>query len=297
MLAVQVQALAAPDTVTLAGTGIAPESLTSTADGAIIIGSATRQIFRAAPGKKEAQPWIDAPADGPRSVFGVLADERSNTLWACGGSVPASTSELYAFELRTGKLKARYPLPTKKGICNDISVSTDGTVYATDSTNMEVVRLAKGKSQLDVWVGGGAFGPSNGIVDGIAVVGGRVFVNTLISSKLFSVEVQPNGEAGKVSEITLDRAHEKPDGMRRLGDTLLVAETAENGTVSRVTVTGNTGRVETLRKSFAQGVVAVTIVDKVAYVLGNRPLSGSGKDGAPGRFEAVAVPLESPSSR
>lgn len=162
---------------------------------------------------------------------------------------------------------------------------------------MEVVRLAKGNARLAVWAGGGAFGPSNGIVDGIAVLGARVFVNTLITSKLFSVEVQPDGSAGKVSEMTLDRVLEKPDGMRLVGDTLMVAETAENGALSRVTANGNNGRVETLRKSFEQGVVALTVVNKVAYVLGNRALTGTRKDGDAARFEAVAVPLEPTPSR
>ncbi len=297
VLAAQGIASPAPSTVTVAGQGISPENLTSTADSAMIFSSAIRQIFRAAPGRKTAEPWIDAPADGPRSIFGVLAHELSNTLWACAGSVPASTSELYAFDLRTGKLKACHALPTEKGICNDIAVSADGTVYATDSANMEVVRLAKGRQQLDVWAGKGAFGPSDSVVDGIAVIGERVFVNILMTSKLFGVEVRVNGDAGKIGEIVLDRSLEKPDGMRQLGNALLIAETAKKGALSRVIVNGNNGHVETLRKSFEQGVVAVTVVDQFACVLGNRPLAGAGKEGDASRFEAFAVKLESATSR
>ena len=295
-LLAQSYAFAATDRITLSGQGIAPESLTSTADGTVIISSAARQIFRAAPGQPVAEKWIDAPEDGPRSIFGVLADERSNTLWACSGSVPATTSELYAFGLRSGKLMARYPLPTEKGICNDIAVAVDGTVYATDSTNMQVVRLVKGKQQLDIWAGsdGDAFGPSNGILDGIAVIGNRVVVNTLVTSKLFSVPVLPKGNAGDIAEITLDRALDGPDGMRSLGtNRILVVETGSDGTLARIHLNDNKGRVDTVRKSFKQGAVAVTIVDKRAYVLGSRPRTEDGADGSSPRFEAIVVPLTS----
>lgn len=294
VLLAQSNAFAATDRITLSGQGIAPESLTSTADGTVIISSATRKIFRAVPGQQVAEAWIDAPEDGPRSIFGVLADERSNTLWACSGSVPATTSELYAFGLRTGKLMARYPLPTGKGICNDIAVSPDGTVYATDSSNMQVVRLVKGKQRLDIWAGsdGDAFGPSNGILDGIAVIGNRVVVNTLVTSRLFSAPVLPDGKADDVADITLDRAIDRPDGMRSHGTNgLLVIETGSDGTLSHILLNGNKGRVDTVRKAFQHGAVAVTIMDKQAYVLGGRPLIEAGANGSSPRFGAVAVPL------
>ncbi len=283
----------AAERIEMSGVGIAPESLTSTPRGAIFIGSGTRKIYRAEPGDGMARPWADGPADGPPSIFGVFADERARVLWACAGSVPATDSELYAFGLDTGDLKARYPLPTGGGICNDIAVSSDGTVFVTDSTNMQVARLRTGEERLEVWAGAtsGTFGDPAGLVDGIAVLEDRVLVNTLISHKLFSIQPGPGGEAGPVVEVVLDRALAAPDGMRGLGaNYLLVAESGGDGALARIAVTGNKGLVETVRKGFERGVVAVTVAGRFAYVLGNRPV-GVVEPGEAARFEAVSVAL------
>jgi DNA-binding beta-propeller fold protein YncE len=279
--------------IQLSGIGIAPESLTSTSNGTIFVGTATRKIYRADASAQTAVAWTEGPGDGPRSIFGVFADERTQVLWACAGSVPATSSELYAFDLNTGELKRRYPLPTSGGICNDIAVSSDGTVFATDSTNMQVLRLRSGARRLEVWAGAtpGTFGEPNGIIDGIAVLGSRVFVNTLITRKLFGIEIGAGGEAGTVSDLELDHALDGPDGMRSFGrDTLLVAVTAGDGALAQVVVNGNKGSVKIIRQGFERGAVAVTIAGGFAYVLGNRPIMAV-KDGEAGRFEAVRVAL------
>ena len=284
-------AVSGPERIELSGVGIAPESITSTSAGVIYVGSATRKIYRALPGEGIAVPWTQGPADGPRSIFGVFAEEREKLLWACAGSVPASTSELYAFDLETGALKLRLPLPTPGGICNDIAVANDGTVFATDSTNMQVVRLRKDAGRLEVWAGEvtGTFGDPKGIIDGIAVLGDRVIVNTLITRKLFGIPIEAGGLAGSVIDIALDHPLDGPDGMRTVGaNTLLVAETGGTGALTRVTITGNKGAVQTLRKGFERGAVAVTATKGVAFVLGNRSISIVAPDEA-ARFEAVGV--------
>jgi len=67
------------------------ESITATSDGALIFSSfAGGRISRAAPGAAEASEWIKPGSNGLLSVLGVLADEASNTLYAC--SVDASAS-------------------------------------------------------------------------------------------------------------------------------------------------------------------------------------------------------------
>jgi streptogramin lyase len=66
---------------------------------------------------------------------------------------------LKAFDLQTGALKKKYPLPTAGAFCNDIAVGTDGTAYISDTNNTEVDRLARGSNQLEVWAGKGGFGP------------------------------------------------------------------------------------------------------------------------------------------
>ena len=94
-------------------TAVYPESVTSTRAGDVITGSMKGIIFRAAPGESRASAWIRPDsANGLQAVFGVLADERSGTLWVCSvanpfqrAAVPAPPA-LVAFDLKSGRYKA-----------------------------------------------------------------------------------------------------------------------------------------------------------------------------------------------
>src|SRR5262245_22156402 len=111
-------------------TAVYPESVTSTAAGDVMTGSMKGIIFRARKGESRATAWI-RPDDVNHlgAAFGVLADERSKTLWVCSvsnpfqrGTTPASPPALVAFDLKTGAYKASYPFPAPGGVCNDIAV-------------------------------------------------------------------------------------------------------------------------------------------------------------------------------
>jgi hypothetical protein len=264
------------------GVDIWPESLTSLGDGTLIIGSARRAIYRAAPDAAQAEPWISLPGDAPTGVFGLFAHEPTHTLYACADTFegePAKPFEgtLLTFDLTTGKLQGRYRLPAKNPICNDIAVDGAGNAYIADTESMEIARLKPGAKKLETWVPAGNFGPPDGGVDGIAVLGNRVVVNTVRSNKLFAVEIGPKGKAGKVTELLLSRPIKGPDGMRSFGDhTLLVAE-AGGDTFSMVDVVGDQATVTSLRTELPNGAVAVTAVGENAYVLGKRAAVEDGK--------------------
>jgi hypothetical protein len=86
--------------ITLPGTRVFPESITSTADGTLIVGSLGHgNVLRIAPGKTGAE-WIKPGTGGLNNILGVYADEKGS----CCGSVPTIS--------RT-KLK---PLPSKLSI-------------------------------------------------------------------------------------------------------------------------------------------------------------------------------------
>ncbi|HTX24896.1 MAG TPA: hypothetical protein VMD03_09585 [Steroidobacteraceae bacterium] len=299
-----------PAEIIVPGERVFPESLTSAADGTVIIGSiAQRMIFRAAPGAARAQAWIGPDTDGLQSVFGVFADNRSRTLWACsnhfgppaGAAAGSSPAVLYTFDLKSGAPKGHYDFPTPDGFCNDIAIGPDGTAYATDTNNMEVVRLRKGARALEVWAGHGAFGPKGGVLDGIAILGHRALVGTLATSKLFSVPIQSDGAAGPIVEVQLDQPLARPDGIRSFGrSALLVAEGGRGGRLSRVTLHGDSGTLAVLKQGFPDGPVAVTVVGTTAYLLegqlaqmmrrGPAPVANS----APKPFRATAVEVERP---
>src|SRR6478609_4766939 len=67
---------------------------------------------------------------------------------------------------------------------------------------MRVDRLAKGGTKLETWAGkDGSLGAKGGVLDGISVLGDRVLVNALMTSKLFAVPIAADGAAGKVVTV------------------------------------------------------------------------------------------------
>jgi sugar lactone lactonase YvrE len=267
---------APPAEIVIQGERILPESITSSKNGAVFFGSiGTQAIYKAAPGAAVAELWIKPQSNGLENVFGVFADDKSNTLWACSGSAvfgppqpgakPPSSS-LFAFNLKTGEFKNSYPFPTQGSSCNDIAVDADGNAYATDTGNAEVVQLKKGAKALVVWAGNGSLGAKNAVLDGIAVLGKKVFVNTLATSKIMSIAIERGAKAGAITEIKFDREIVRPDGMRSFGKkALLVVETGPSR-LSKVVFDGDQGKVTTIKEGYTDGPTAVTVVGTTAYV-------------------------------
>src|SRR2546423_13886401 len=70
--------------VAINDSAVTPENLTSSRDGTVYFGSTSKgTIYRALPGAAKAEPWILSSATGLTNVLGVLADDKSNTLWVC----------------------------------------------------------------------------------------------------------------------------------------------------------------------------------------------------------------------
>ena len=185
-------------------------------------------------------------------------------------------------------------MPTAAAICNDIAVGADGTAYVSDYQNNQVVRLASGGKSLEVWVGTGALGPKDGGADGIAVVQGHVVVNTIGTSKLFSIPIGADGKAGAVAEVKLDRPLKSPDGQRSLGENaILVVDESEGGRVVKVALSGenlDAGKVTTLQAGFAEGPASVTVAGDTAYVIEAQFAAADKKEGTK-PFKAKAVKL------
>ncbi|MGI4880743.1 MAG: hypothetical protein ACRYG4_25035, partial [Janthinobacterium lividum] len=157
--------------ILIADRDVYPESLDADRAGRLYVGSIKGIVFRTEPNGDLAEAWIrPTPANGLLSILGVLVDEKAGTLWLCSTPmrlrVPPSvgTSALKAFSLRTGTLKASYPLPAPASACNDIAIARDGTVYLTDTANARILTLRPGAAAL------GLFVQDSGLrgVDGIA---------------------------------------------------------------------------------------------------------------------------------
>src|SRR4051812_14054234 len=144
-------------TITFADARIFPESLTSTKNGDLYFGALGQDaVYRAAKNSTVATVWIKPKTANLQQVLGVFADEKAGVLWVCAsatggrGAPVVGETALKAFALKDASLKGSYAFPGN-GLCNDIAVAKDGTVYATDTTGGRVLRLKKGATALDVW--------------------------------------------------------------------------------------------------------------------------------------------------
>ena len=260
--------------ITINDAGVQAENLTSSQDGSVYFGSTAKgTIYRAAPGAAQAEPWILASATGLTNVLGVLADDKTNTLWVCqnntggrGGAPVVGQTALRSFDLKTGAVKGTYAFPTNGGVCNDMAIAADGTVYATESFANRIHRLKPGAKELDLWV---PADPQLAGVDGIAILAdGAVYVNTFFAGLLFRIPVNADGSAGALQQIELSMPLNRPDGLRSVGpQTLIQAE--GQGRVAELTIKGNRADVRVLQEGLTSAT-GVTVVGSTAFILVER---------------------------
>src|SRR6185436_16282387 len=105
---------------------------------------------------------------------------------------------LRSFDLKSGTTKGTYPFPSNGGVCNDMAIASNGTVYATESFANRIHRLRPGGTALDVWY----TDPQLGAIDGVSLLAdGAVYVNTFSSGRLFRIPVNPDGSPGTMVPI------------------------------------------------------------------------------------------------
>jgi len=256
--------------VTISDSAVTPENLTSGRDGTVYFGSMAKgTIYRAAPGASQAEPWILAATAGLTRVLGVLADDKTNTLWVCqnatggsDGTPVAGQTALRSFDLKSGAAKGTYPLPPNGGVCNDIAVAAEGAVYVSESFRGRVHRLKPGATQLEVW----AASEQMNVIDGLAFLGdGSLYVNDFATGKLFRIPVNKDGSAGAIVAIETSIPLVRPDGLRTVGPrTLIQAE--QQGRITELTISGNRAEVRVVRDGLPRAS-GVTIVGNSALVL------------------------------
>jgi sugar lactone lactonase YvrE len=255
--------------ITINDTGVQAENLTSAADGTLYFGSTAKgTIYRAAPGASQAEPWILASATGLTNVSGVLADDKTNTLWVCqnntggrGNSPVVGQTALRSFDLKTGAAKGTFNSPSNGGFCNDIAVATNGTVYATESFANRIMRLKPGATSLEVWITDDQLAG----IDGIAFLpDGAMYVNTFFGGGLFRVAINPDGSPA-LTKVETSLPLSRPDGLRPVGTkTLLQAE--GSGRLTEITINGNRAEVRVISEGLT-GATGVTLVGDNALVL------------------------------
>ena len=277
-----------------------PESVTSTKDGTLYVGSFNLGgVTKVASGK--AEQFIKPGAGDSRSTLGVLADEKTGMLYVCSndisgfgvpGPIDTKGAWLKTFDLASGTPKGSFALSDPKSLCNDIAVGSDGTAYITDSFTPNVYSLKPGGTALEVWATDPALTPAkDGVgLDGIAFGSdGNLYVTTYIPAALFKITVK-DGKAGAVTALKSSRPLDHADAMRAFGDSLLLIE--GNGKLDKVTIKGDDATIETIKDGFAEPVSVTQVGDtawvaegKLSYIIGDN----KGKD--PGPFTLKPVSL------
>jgi hypothetical protein len=282
------------------GTGVHPESVTSAADGSVFNGSIKGIIYRAGPRDTVAKPFIVPDADnGLQAVFGVLADDRSRTLWVCAvanpfarpGPQPAPPSAVVAFDLKDGKLRGRWPFPAPGGVCNDIAVARDGSLYATDTPNGRILRLPRGGKALAVV----AQAEELKGIDGLAFAGdGKLYVNIVSRGELLRVGLPRAGQSAVITKLKLTRPLAGPDGFRPLGGNRFLLAEGTGGRIDLVTIDWDIATIRVLKDGLdsspgvtAVGRTAYAVEGKIGYLIDPKL---RGQD--PGAFKITAIPIE-----
>lgn len=269
-----------------------PESLTSTPNGTIYIGSMNLgAVYRVLPGKTKAATWISKEAGNFGRVLGVLADNATRTLYVCDNN--GAKAYLKTFSLRTAAPMKSYELPGG-GFCNDIALK-GGDAYITDTKGGRILKLAAGSDALNVWY---TNDPSDPSLDGLVWQGDALYTNTYNGNHLIRIPRNADGSAGKGVNLTTSMDIYQPDGMRlgNRGQILMVEGRGKdgNGRLDEVTVDGDNATITVVKDQYMLPT-AVTVVGKTAYVLEaklnyQRDPALKGKD--PGTFTAYAVPLK-----
>jgi streptogramin lyase len=279
-----------------------PESVTSTRDGTLYVGSFNLGgVIKVAPDGKTEQ-LIKPGASDSRSTLGVLADEARGTLYVCsndisgfGVSGPSDIKGawLKTFDLKTGAPKGSFALSDPKSLCNDIAVGPDGTAYISDSFAPIIYSLKPGGTALEVWATDPLLAPAkDGVgLDGIAVgADGNLYVTTYIPAKLFRIMAK-DGKAGAVTELKPSRPLDHADAMRAFGNSFLVIE--GNGKLDKVSVKGDDATIETVKDGLAEPVSVTQVGDigwvaegKLSYIIGDN----KGKEPGPFVLKPVALP-------
>lgn len=298
-LALAAPALAAGD-VRIDDVHVYPESLSGDRAGRLYIGSVKGVVFRTAPHGDLAEPWIrpDA-ANGLLSVLGVLVDEPAHTLWICSAPMPfrvppaVGTSALLAFDLATGKLRARYELPAPASACNDVTIAADGTAFATDTPNGRIFMLRRGAAALALYAQDARLKG----VDGIAFAGdGTLYVNNVQAQTMARIDRAADGSFAGLTQLALSQPVKGPDGLRLIdGNRFLQAE-GTAGKVTLVTITGDRAAIVDLRTGLdsSPGVTAArgrvyAVEGKIQYLF-----APGFKGREPGAFLARAIELPKP---
>lgn len=214
-VAAQIRANGAPQQpaevfVTFDDLRLSPEGIAWDAEtGHLFVGSyLLRKIVRITP-DGTISDLGESAGDGLSGVLGMWVDASRRELWAASGSTSMEEmthpAELLRYNVDTGELVARYPVPEADRVLlvNDVVVTPDGTAWITESLEGRLYRLRPGAEALEIFLELPQFGFANGIAasdDGRTIYVAHAEGLSAIDSTTGAIErVVPQGEFTLVS--------------------------------------------------------------------------------------------------
>lgn len=139
---------------TIAGqSDIMPEGIAYDAkDDVFYVSSITRRkVLRVDRGGR-ATDFVAEGQDGMLGALGMKVDPERRLLWVAAADEKDGRAALFAYGLEDGKLVRKIAQGTKEepSFLNDLALLRDGTVLATDTTRLSVLRLAPGADAFEV---------------------------------------------------------------------------------------------------------------------------------------------------
>lgn len=113
----------------------------------------------------KALGYIDGKANGMTSVLGMSISKERH-LWVCGaiGKDSLKVRCIFQFDLKSGKLLGKYPDTSKKAkLFNDITITSDGNVFCTDTYSTAVYKVNVNKKITEVFTQSDLLADGNGI--------------------------------------------------------------------------------------------------------------------------------------
>jgi sugar lactone lactonase YvrE len=255
-----------------------PESMSASSDGTLYFSSfGNGRVWRAKPGETQASEFIKSGSNGLASALGVLADDKSNTLYVCsddlsaaGIKIPGETAtSLKLFDLKTGEPKGSIATPGTATLCNDIVAASDGNAYVTDSFSGDILRLKPGAKEFEIWASDPRWKvEGKAQLDGIAqLADGSIYANIFEGDGLYRVTMNADGSAGTITKLQTSRPLYHSDGLRAFGpNKLIMVEGETKGDLDLITIDGDNAKIETIKDGF-DGPVSLAQVGDQIYVL------------------------------
>lgn len=271
----------------LPGEGLHPEGIAydSESDSLFVSGAGTGEILRIDRDTGEVTAFVEA-SGVPFSVLGLEVAE--GQLWVAG----ASTGEVRAYSLEDGS-QTFVATTGEGGLLNDLTVSSTGDVYITDSNRPILYRVAAGSTEVEEWLDftGTAFEyiddvNANGIV--ITEDDSHLIVAQLATGQLYLIDVQSK----EVQEIDVGETFPGADGLVLDGNTLYVVQNgADQVAVLELADDYLTGSVSTVYTSPDFVMPATAVLVDGELIITNTQFGSLGTGDAELPFRLSVVPV------